>query len=223
MSLRVGERIQQAFGGGPATPRNPDGYWPTPDECTMALMLFLRRHEPDALELARQAGILEPACGDGALVRPLQAMGFRVRGCDLVDRGFGHGGVDFTTSPAPPERAIITNPPYTRGRPEAFIRHAATFRRVALTAFLLPVGFWNGARRLAIYQAWTPAWILPLTWRPDFTGDGNGTMRLAWNVWSRTAGRSGEGRMRPLAKPDMDAAWTSWSLRRPEGTGHGRP
>src|ERR1700759_147425 len=39
--------------------------------------------------------VWEPACGDGGIARPLERGGFRVVGTDLVDRGYGFGGVDF--------------------------------------------------------------------------------------------------------------------------------
>lgn len=61
--------------------------------------------------------VWEPACGDGALVRQLEAEGHEVYSTDLVDRGFGTSGVDFLSQDTLPPgvEAIVTNPPYNVG------------------------------------------------------------------------------------------------------------
>lgn len=199
------EKLQRAMGGGHHEERDPFDFWQTPDECTIALIRFLRRYEPEAMMHAREFGILEPACGAGDMVRPLKAAGFRVRATDLVYRGFGQGGVDFLETAEPPERVIITNPPYRRPLPERFIRHAATMPRVTLTALLLPLGYWYAAERPALWRHWPPAWLCPLAWRPDFTGDGNSPFRLQWVIWSRSSHSCGHGRTVLLEQPEPGA------------------
>jgi hypothetical protein len=59
-----------------------------------------------------EGSIWEPACGDGAISKVLEAAGYTVISTDLVDRGYGHGGHDFLKSETPLGRNIITNPPY---------------------------------------------------------------------------------------------------------------
>jgi hypothetical protein len=203
-----GQAIQRSFGGRRHEGRDPHDWWPTPQDCTVALMRFLREHEPVALDLARRDGILEPACGDGAIARELEAMGFRVRGCDLIDRGYGTGGVDFLTAPPPSERVMITNLPF--GLAAQFIARAAQLRRVTLTAFLMPGDYWQAGTRVDLFEAWRPSWILPLAWRPDFTGGGSGTMQLAWNVWSRDSESAWQGRTRPLRRPTYTPGGGLW-------------
>jgi hypothetical protein len=102
-------------------------YYPTPDWVTQTLL----RNVPLA------GPVWEPCCGDGAIARVLQGDGNQVIPTDLVDRGFGRGGVDFYAQKAfPPDcRSMVTNPPYGDGgdwsykrtSPKAlpnFVRHA---------------------------------------------------------------------------------------------------
>lgn len=52
----------------------------------------------------------ECACGDGAIAKLLNG---EVVATDLVDRGYGQGGVDFLITEPPKEIAtVITNPPF---------------------------------------------------------------------------------------------------------------
>lgn len=39
--------------------------------------------------------IWEPACGEGHLSKVFLARGYNVKSTDLIDRGFGDGGIDF--------------------------------------------------------------------------------------------------------------------------------
>lgn len=52
----------------------------------------------------------ECACGDGAIAKLLKG---DVLATDLIDRGYGQGGVDFlTTEPDKEIKTVITNPPF---------------------------------------------------------------------------------------------------------------
>lgn len=92
---------------------------------------------------------------------------------------------------------IITNPPFCQA--EAFIRHAAEIG--VPFAFLLKSQYWHSAKRLNLYRKVQPTMVLPLTWRPDFTGQGNSLMDMCWNVWEpKYSGKIVTG-YRPLEKP----------------------
>ena len=43
--------------------------------------------------------ILEPACGEGHISEVLKAHGYDVTSTDLIDRGYGRGGIDFLSTP----------------------------------------------------------------------------------------------------------------------------
>ena len=73
--------------------------------------------EPKALELLLQEetfskNVWECACGEGHLSKVLKAHGFKVLSTDLIDRGYGLGGIDFLQWNSPFDGDIITNPPY---------------------------------------------------------------------------------------------------------------
>ena len=100
--------------------RAPLEFYPTPPEATRALLSVESFDGP----------IWEPACGDGAISRELEAAGYNVISTDLVDRGFGTGGQDFLKSDKPLAKHIITNPPYgTHGLGDAFARRALIHAR----------------------------------------------------------------------------------------------
>ena len=67
--------------------------------------------------------VWDPCCGAGDISTVLQRHGREVVPTDLIDRGYGQGGVDFLLQRTALARAIVTNPPFKRA--EAFLRHAA--------------------------------------------------------------------------------------------------
>lgn len=103
-------------------------------------------------------------------------------------------GTDFLTAQEPNARWIITNPPFSMA--EQFIRHAHDLNKPF--AFLLKSQYWHSAKRKPLFDEITPAYVLPLTWRPDFTGQGNSLMDMIWVVWN---GETKITQYIPLAKP----------------------
>ncbi|HKN10315.1 MAG TPA: class I SAM-dependent methyltransferase, partial [Pseudomonadota bacterium] len=85
--------------------------------------------------------IWEPACGDGAIAKELARNGHSVHSTDLVDRGYGIGGIDFLAPDvldrawlygrAPTGTHIVTNPPYSyrRGIGDKFVGQALRITR----------------------------------------------------------------------------------------------
>ena len=66
--------------------------------------------------------IWECACGEGHLSERLKQYGYNVYSSDLIDRGYGEGGVDFLTDNRLWHGDIITNPPYKYAK--EFVEHA---------------------------------------------------------------------------------------------------
>src|SRR5207237_295983 len=87
-------------------------------------------------------------------------------------------------------------PPFELAVP--FIEHALRMDPDAV-AMMLKATYWQAVRRLPLFQKHKPAWILPLTWRPDFMGLKRPTMEVQWTVWIR--GNTDYPRYRPLEKP----------------------
>jgi len=73
--------------------------------------------EPKAIDILCgvekfEGRIWECACGQGHLSKRLIDMGYEVISSDLIDRGYGVGGIDFLKCSRPFDGNIITNPPY---------------------------------------------------------------------------------------------------------------
>jgi hypothetical protein len=178
----------QAFAAGqiPNAEREQDDFYPTPAEGTRAL-LAVERFE---------GAIWEPACGDGAMVRVLEAGGYEVRASDLVDRGFGVAGHDFLMEWRPRAPNIVTNPPFKNS--EAFVRKALeltdprNFAHVGgKVAMLLRLAWLEGRARRALFESsplarvWVFAGRLSMARGGDaaLLGSNGGMMPFAWFVW----------------------------------------
>lgn len=162
-------------------------FYPTPPEPTVALVRFLKAQ----WLMTDHDTVWEPACGDGAMVRALRSEGLTVTATDL------QSGFDFLDREIELDgRWIITNPPFSLAEP--FIRRAAELGRPC--AFLLKSQYWHSSKRRTLFLEHTPSFVLPLTWRPDFTGEGSSLLDMCWNVW---LGGNGSTIYQPLPKPKL--------------------
>lgn len=107
--------------------------------------------------------------------------GHDVTSTDLRYTGFGHGGMDFLSERKISAEAIITNPPFYIS--ELFIRKAV--KEADIVAMLLKSQYWHAKKRHELFYYRKPAYVMPLTWRPDFVNGGRGspTMDFQWTVW----------------------------------------
>lgn len=133
--------------------REAGDFYPTPAWVTECLLNSVALRGP----------IWEPCCGDGALAKVLSAAGHAVVASDLVDRGFGRGGVDLLQASQMPDgcRALVTNPPYGDGGSHArasksstqmlaFTEHTIRLARQAQGQLALLVRFqWIAGKRVA--------------------------------------------------------------------------
>lgn len=158
--------------GGKKEKRRELDFYPTPPEVTHALMQ--RFKWPKML-------IFEPACGDGSMSEVLKSYRHSVYSSDLRETGYGQGGEDFLASDGEWD-AIITNPPFCLS--EQFITHAV--EQAPLVAMVLKSQYWHSRKRAYLFQTRPPAYVLALTWRPDFMNGASGgspTMDVLWSVW----------------------------------------
>lgn len=172
MGCVLSAAVQLATGGDKSKRRELD-FYPTPPDVTHALLSFLN--------LPEDLFVWEPACGDGAMSKVLGAYFKDVRSSDIRESGYGEGGVDFLASSFHCD-AVITNPPFNAS--EEFIRHA--LKQAPIVAMVLKSQYWHAKKRSILFQEHPPAWVLPLTWRPDFMGGERGgapTMEVHWTVW----------------------------------------
>jgi hypothetical protein len=162
-----------------------DDFYPSPPEATWGLICAEARHMPLRL--------WEPACGDGAMVRPLRGAGYKVAASDLVDRGCEDAitGVDFLMEPCAPAgvAGIVTNPPYKLA--EQFIDQALDM--VPFVAMLLRLQFLESEKRRPLFERWPLAAVhvfssrLPMMHRGDWDGPkASSNTCFAWFVFDRS-------------------------------------
>ncbi|KZC99716.1 hypothetical protein TH47_05785 [Thalassospira sp. MCCC 1A02803] len=135
------------------------------------------------------------------MARVLEAEGCNVVGTDLVDRGYGRGGVNFVAQRLPLAPIIITNPPYEKRLPSLFAEVASRMH-IEEMWMLLKIDYFSAAGDFALYQRLRPHRIWQLTWRLDFLNLGSPMMNCMWVGWKRDF--KGETKHGLLAKPKIE-------------------
>lgn len=152
--------------------------------------------EPRAVELLLENekfadAIWEPACGEGHISKVLEEAGYEVRSTDLIDRGFGVGGVDFLAFDETDglwDGDIITNPPYKYAKEfvEQALRLVNQGRKVAM---FLKLTFLEGQARRKLFEDNPPKTVYVSSARLQCgkNGDFSGTSMVAyaWYVWEK--------------------------------------
>ena len=143
------------------TERQTEDYYATPDIAT-ELLCELETFSKD---------ILEPACGEGAISKVLKKYGYNVESMDLIDRGYGEGGVDFLQYDEVVDKDIITNPPYSLAA--EFVEHAMDIVTDGhKVAFFLKLTFLEGEKRRALFKKYPPKKIYVSVSRIDCAKNG---------------------------------------------------
>lgn len=134
--------------------------------------------------------IWECACGEGHLSKVLEAKGYDVISTDLINRGFGTGGVDFLSFSETFDGDIITNPPY---------KYAIEFVEKAISsitnghkvAMLLRLSFLEGISRRKLFDRHPPKTVYVASKRilcaknGDFENSDGSAIAYAWFVWEK--------------------------------------
>lgn len=163
--------------------------------------------DPRALEMLLDLEDFDPyiwecACGKGHLSEVLKKRGYIVRSSDLIDRGYGEGGVDFLQTNEIHNGDIITNPPYKYA--QQFVEHALDVvpegQRVAM---FLKLTFLESQNRRKMFDRYPPQYIYVSSSRLRCASSGefekykqgSGTaIAYAWFIWKK--GFTGEPRVR---------------------------
>jgi hypothetical protein len=106
--------------------------------------------------------ILDPCCGGGTIPSVCLERGLDARGSDIVNRGFGTVEDLFTIIESTDN--IISNVPY--GIAETCVRHVLKITRDK-AALILPMPFWESARRQPFFQEHKPIRWYPCVPRPS--------------------------------------------------------
>lgn len=131
--------------------------------------------------------IWECACGEGHLSKVFTAHGFEVKSTDLIERGYGTGGVDFLKQTEKWDGDIITNPPYRYA--QEFVQHALELvKGGAKVCMFLKVQFLEGKGRRKLFDAAPPRtiWISSSRLQCGKNGVFQPSMvAYAWYVWEK--------------------------------------
>lgn len=162
---------------GTSAGRPEDDFYPSPPEATEALLAVEKFH----------GTILEPACGDGAISTILRDRGHTVISTDLVNRGFGESGLDFTVDTYPYDADnVVTNPPFKLAEKFA---HLALRRSRQKVCLLCKVQFLEGVKRRTLFET-TPlkkVWVFSKRITMARNGErekySSSMMCFCWFVW----------------------------------------
>jgi hypothetical protein len=131
--------------------------------------------------------VWECACGEGHLAKVLVEKGYEVKATDLIDRGYGLGGVDFLKEKETFNGDIITNPPYRYA--QEFIEHALELVPIGSKVIMfLKVQFLEGKKRRELYDKYPPkrVWVSSSRLQCGKNGVFSGSMvAYAWYVWEK--------------------------------------
>ena len=154
--------------------------------------------EPKAIELLLDVEnfskrVWECAVGEGHLAEVLKERGYSVKSTDLIDRGYGVGGVDFLSESDRFDGDIITNPPYKYA--QDFVEKALELIPVGnKVAMFLKIQFLEGKKRKKMFLKNPPKTIYVSSSRllcaknADFDrmiAGGGSAVAYAWYVWKK--------------------------------------
>lgn len=133
--------------------------------------------------------IWEPACGQGHLAKVFLRHGHYVLSTDLVNRGFGTGGINFLEINDPYSGDIVTNPPFKLA--QEFIEHGLKLipegNKVCM---FLKLQFLEGTGRKKFFEENPPKRVWVSSSRIQFGANGdfgnrNSMLATAWYVWEK--------------------------------------
>ena len=137
--------------------------------------------------------VWECACGEGHLAKRLSDYGYNVTATDLIDRGFGTGGVNFLESNTIFNGDIVTNPPYKYA--VKFIEHALDIIPTGNKVFMfLKLQFLEGKSRKELFKKYPPKFVYVSSSRilcaknGDFKAakkNGASAVAYAWYEWEK--------------------------------------
>lgn len=150
--------------------------------------------EPKAVELLLEKETFHPyvwecACGEGHMAEVLKKHGYKVRSTDLVDRGYGEGGIDFLKEGKPTmPMDIITNPHYKYAK--EFVEHALDISMDGTkVAMFLKLTFLEGQGRRDLFRNNPPQNVYVASGRLECALNGKfknkSMVAYAWFVWQK--------------------------------------
>ncbi len=154
--------------------------------------------EPKAMEILLEVekfnkNVWECAVGEGHLAEVLKKHGYNVKCTDLIDRGYGIGGVDFLKETKMFDGDIITNPPYKYA--QEFIEKAIELIPIGnKIAMFLKIQFLEGKKRKKLFKKYPPKVIYVSSSRllcakngefEKMRQGGGSAVAYAWFIWEK--------------------------------------
>lgn len=176
--------------------RNEADFYPTPAWCVHRLL--------ETVSLP--GGVwLEPAAGDGALIRAVNQKRSDIQWAAMdirpeMEDPCRAAGADFMTADFPALQyqgdrfaVAITNPPYSLA--QEFIEQGLQVAETVI--MLLRLNYLAGGKRADFMRAMPPdVYVLPN--RPSFTGGGTDATEYAWFIWKPVSRSYGNLRVLPV-------------------------
>ena len=175
-------------GGNPKSGRVDNDFYATDPKSTKAL-----------LDIVKFEGnrFLEPCCGEGHIARVIKEYypNADITAIDIVDRGYGEGGIDFLTyNNEELFDNVITNPPFVLA--QDFIEHSYDLvREGGKIAMFLKIQFLEGVGRKALFDKGYLKYVYVFRarqspWRDGSPVDFNGkkwasTFCFAWFIFEK--------------------------------------
>lgn len=162
--------------------RQPEDFYATPPIAIDALLTGYP-HLPKV--------IWEPCCGTGNLSMRLEQFGFTVISTDLINRGYGQGGIDFlqTTSLPLDCSCILTNFPYKSILPMTLHALSLLPPGGVLCSFAKTTFLEGQARYHQLFKENPPKYILQFVKRincgKDGVFSGSSAVSYAWFIWEK--------------------------------------
>lgn len=180
----------QLAGGNSTSKREENDFYATnPETLKMFLYEFWKDNTFEGYE------ILEPACGQGHISKTLKELlpNFNITSTDLIDRGYGVGGIDFLTHDYKKMfDVVITNPPFSLAK--EFIEKGLKISN-KYVIMLCKIQLLEGTKRKEMFFNTPLKYVYvhttrQATWKEGKPLDSNGkkwatTMCLAWFVWDK--------------------------------------
>ncbi len=181
------------------TARHPYDYYPTPHDCTRALLIAEARH----MRLHSSA-IWEPCGFGGQIAAEARQAGFDVFATDLrADPAHGVAALDLLTARRLFAPVVLTNFPWSHAAD--MIDHVLGTLRAPYLCALFKTQYWqtctdSGRGRLDLFRRFPPNMRWDCTWRVNFKpGIRNARGRLtsspmnvSWFIWDEN--RAGESK-----------------------------
>lgn len=180
------------LGVNPNAEREENDYYATNPH---ALEVFLDKLDSDNIELNKN--IWEPACGEGHLSKLLEDKGYNVKSTDLINRGYGKGGINFIEQGKSllGEKEewggdILTNPPFKLA--EDFVRVGMDILSPGNKLLLfLKIQFLESQKRKKLFKNYPLKYVYCYSERQqcaknaDFEKYTATTQFYAWYIWER--------------------------------------